>query len=793
MKKNWFMRIVCLLLVSALLLSACKNGSDGSDAQPQVDHAQAYIAAVEALSGKDVALQITINQSVTVAGQTYKESSQITQTYWDVGTQTFMGCSQQETTFGDDVYETTVENFYSDGIVYQEVKDEKFFVEMSQDAFMETNVPLQMLEPAGYTVSREGNVLTFADGTAGESWVVPESAQLTSTSGKVVLDENGNLASTEYSAAYQYGAAQYEVTYKAEVAEAGTKPTAPKSKDDYTEIDDLTAVYALEHAYGYLSQAKNLSSQSNLLIVSEAVGIVTQGNNELDAYAQGDTYAMKWEVDVSVKDYSSGREEEQSYVSKMVDGKYTISEDGSREKVDSSMTQEDVQTDIVEHITSNIQENGKIASVTTTHLGSVILYEYTGTEEMSEELKEEICTSLFADPKLLDQYASKYETKQVSFYLGLDAYSYLPTAVGLMYEGVHTIDGTEYLLSRQLDQSFDLASMTSYYAVYDTPAPETEPENKATPLLYKVTGPNGEQMWLFGTIHVGDDRTAFLPQEIYDALSESDALAIECNVKAFEEEIEEDEDLQEQVSEYYFYSDGTKAKDHIQTPELYEDAVKMMKATGNYYYNTEYLSVDLWASSVDNFYMQQSYTLVSHKGVEERLIEKAEDQKLPIYEVESTVAQIQMSANYSDELKEVLLFTAMCGDTASYGEGVVELYELWCAGDEAALKEALKEDKWELKEEDFDLTELSGEDLERANAIIGDLDNINARLAEVEQEYTKAMETDRNQGMTQVAVGYLNSGETVFYAVGLAHLLAEDGLVNGLREAGYTVELVTYS
>ena len=55
------------------------------------------------------------------------------------------------------------------------------------------------------------------------------------------------------------------------------------------------------------------------------------------------------------------------------------------------------------------------------------------------------------------------------------------------------------------------------------------------------------------------------------------------------------------------------------------------------------------------------------------------------------------------------------------------------------------------------------------------------------------MEIDRNDGMLEAAIEYLESGETVFYAVGLAHLLAEDGLVNTLRDAGYTVELVPYN
>jgi len=132
------------------------------------------------------------------------------------------------------------------------------------------------------------------------------------------------------------------------------------------------------------------------------------------------------------------------------------------------------------------------------------------------------------------------------------------------------------------------------------------------------------------------------------------------------------------------------------------------------------------------------------------------------------------------------------GDSKSSWESTMELYELWCAGDEEALIEALASEPWDMKEEDFDLEGLSGEDLERAEAILADLDNINAQLAVLQEEYYKAMEFDRNVGMLEVAKGYLESGDTVFYAVGLAHLLAENGLVNTLREAGYTVELVDY-
>jgi hypothetical protein len=48
--------------------------------------------------------------------------------------------------------------------------------------------------------------------------------------------------------------------------------------------------------------------------------------------------------------------------------------------------------------------------------------------------------------------------------------------------------------------------------------------------------------------------------------------------------------------------------------------------------------------------------------------------------------------------------------------------------------------------------------------------------------------------MLKVAIDYLESGDVVFYAVGLAHLLNNvNGLVDALRDAGYTVELVSYA
>ena len=61
------------------------------------------------------------------------------------------------------------------------------------------------------------------------------------------------------------------------------------------------------------------------------------------------------------------------------------------------------------------------------------------------------------------------------------------------------------------------------------------------------------------------------------------------------------------------------------------------------------------------------------------------------------------------------------------------------------------------------------------------------------EEYDNAVLTERNDGMLDVAVSYLEGGKQVFYAVGLAHLLSGNGLVQALRDAGYTVEPVSFA
>lgn len=792
-----------LVLMMLVVMVGCKDQTPEvptTEPETTIDTRQddltaKYLTAVDMLPKDAIGMEITGSRSVTVGGQTYSESNKISMSLWNMDAEELLAKVKETVTFGNDSYTVQLEEIYADGKVYQSYEDSDFYAEISAAEFMDRYVPVQLLDPAKYTLdaNADESVITFEAASAAEEWAVPQEAELIAASGSATVDQTGKLEKTDYTVEYQYGPAQIKLTYQITFEAAGRQPTVPETTDGYVLLQDISAAYALEHAYGYLNQTRHVSSDIRSLLVSAAGGIMVIDNRGIDAYAVGNTYAARCETHVGYTNYATKQEEEQDLDEKFINGKYTMSQNGGREESVSTVNQAAFEGYISGMLAQQIAPGSWIAEVEVTDLGSLILFEYVGNEEMAQYYCSDICATYFGGADVLNDLASSYTTDTMNYYLALDKYTLLPTAVGLKYEGTHTIQKQKYPLNLQVDQSFDLASMDAYDAVFEKSIEEEAPENPATPLFYHVTGDNGQEMWLLGTIHVGDNRTAFLPQEIYDAFYASDALAIECDTEAFSDQAEEDKELQEQISACYAYSDGTGPKDHIVTEDLYDTAVQLLKATGSYNFNSEYEKVCWWSSYIDNYFMKQGYVLSSEKGVEKRLLALAEEDDMAVREVESSLFQLQMMSNFSEHLQEVRLFSTMAADARENWEGSQELYELWCAGDEAALTEKIVSDStWELKEDDFDLDELEGEELERAQAVLADLENINAQLVALQQEYDKAMSVDRNDGMLKVAQEYLESGDVVFYAVGLAHLLAENGLVNALRDAGYTVELVTY-
>ena len=80
--------------------------------------------------------------------------------------------------------------------------------------------------------------------------------------------------------------------------------------------------------------------------------------------------------------------------------------------------------------------------------------------------------------------------------------------------------------------SFVACGTNNETATADTATTEatTAPVSKgSTPLLYKATSENGGEVWLFGSIHVGNDDMYPLPDYVNNAYNEADSLAVEVD------------------------------------------------------------------------------------------------------------------------------------------------------------------------------------------------------------------------------------------------------------------------
>ncbi|MBR5826475.1 MAG: TraB/GumN family protein [Clostridia bacterium] len=278
-----------------------------------------------------------------------------------------------------------------------------------------------------------------------------------------------------------------------------------------------------------------------------------------------------------------------------------------------------------------------------------------------------------------------------------------------------------------------------------------------TPLLYKVTDANGNVIWLFGSIHIGKEEFYPLPDYVMDAFNSSDALAVEADVSS----ITGSAVGLAQSMKSLIYIDGTTIKDHI-SEETYTAAVAALTDLGLYSGLMDYYCPSMWWSLIESGMILQT-GVDATLGVDMHLLSLADESRKEVREIESVAFQYEMLGEFSDELQEALLESAIeyADEAELYEQSLNLLMALWATGDEEAFASYLS-----ASDEDPGMS------------------------AELYEEYNTAMIINRNKNMTDYAVDALASGEEVFICVGAAHVVGDGAIADNLRELGYTVEVV---
>lgn len=737
-----------------------------TEAPMELPAADLYTQAAQPLrDAANLAVELTATKVITTDTGAVELVSGQELVLTGIGTDAFTASVFQELDVGG--YRDEFTEYFAGGTLYVNIYDAGYFRSaMTADAYLAGFAPAVLLDEtlyAGITGEKNavGTTLTFTDPAGPESWAMPAGAQFLDASGTATLSANGELTETAYTISYAQGGATVTLTFrsKAELYD-GSAPKTPADLSAYKEVDSIDALRYYETAILLLCGSPAVSSTINHSAVCQAAACTLSAQTELHFVGTDKDHLS--EIRYTATTDSSSASDTYSQTEHYEQGVYTLTADGAEPQTLTTITPEDMLDYILGYYMDTLPALTYITSVSMEDLSGLIYLEMDLSPEWGDLMNGYICSLLFDDEEFLNGLSSAYETTASGYYMVVDPGTGFPLAAGFTYGGVHTIDGYDYTLTREIDQTYRLADSGSYSEITGASLPEDPPENPATPLLYRVTGANGQEMYLLGTIHAGDARTAYLPDELYEALDNADALAVEADILAFEEQIETDPELAAQYTAILIDTNATPAVSQWD-PEIYGKARKLLKAAGSYNYGMEYAKPYFWSSSIDNFFLSLS-SLRSDKGVDVRLLERAKEQDKKILEIESTLFQMEMFSDFSPALQQLLLAQALQYTVADYTAELQALYELWCEGDEAAIRENLA----------LSSAEMTGE--EQA----------------LYDEYLDAMIIRRNEDMLDVAISYLESGDTVFYAVGLAHLLQANGLVDALRLAGYAVELIPY-
>lgn len=264
------------------------------------------------------------------------------------------------------------------------------------------------------------------------------------------------------------------------------------------------------------------------------------------------------------------------------------------------------------------------------------------------------------------------------------------------------------------------------------------PPPKVTPALWEVTGPKGEQAWLFGTIHALPAPVDWRSAKVNAALEGSDRLVLEVA------SIDNPEILNT-IYRSLAASPGL--------PPLLErlpegERAKAREVLRNYSIRPEeYGQTETWAAALALTF-QMTAANQSEFGIDRQVL--AANRGKPVGELEGAERQLRIFDRLAEEDQRELLRAVL----AEAGAPEVEAQRLgaaWSSGDMALLEK------------------------ETRTGMLAD------------PELRKALLVDRNTDWARRLENLLKAGQKPFVAVGAAHMAGPEGLPALLQAKGYKV------
>ena len=286
----------------------------------------------------------------------------------------------------------------------------------------------------------------------------------------------------------------------------------------------------------------------------------------------------------------------------------------------------------------------------------------------------------------------------------------------------------------------------------------TEKE-QITPLMYEITkeGSNNK-IYLIGSIHFADLEKIEFPKYVTDAYDKSDYLACEFDILKAVENIDQNE-----ATKDYFYTYPDSLEKHVSN-DTYKKIVKFMNEQFKYTEErVKTMSLEYIESMLTQLVLANSNIGAQSGGVDTYYLDKAHNENKKILEVESYEFQSKLTKSFPDRVQELSILNTIDYYQKSIDE-LNKLYESWKYG--------------------------KVDELEKLLIDIEDDDNYTKEDLDMMIDYNKKMLDDRNIGMKNKLEEYFSNNYTVFYMVGAAHLIGDNGIAHLLELDGYTVTRV---
>ncbi|MGL4849931.1 MAG: TraB/GumN family protein [Clostridium sp.] len=274
-------------------------------------------------------------------------------------------------------------------------------------------------------------------------------------------------------------------------------------------------------------------------------------------------------------------------------------------------------------------------------------------------------------------------------------------------------------------------------------AEEKEKSEVAKGYQWKVQK-DGKELYLIGTMHPINDEYNYFSDTVLDIIEKTDVLSLEVNAS------EQDALL---ANARIMYEGGKTIEDDLNKKEI--EALKLLaKDTGLDY---EKLKVYKAQGIVQNISaVTYEKANLDMKTFDDMLKERYLKENKKVDQVENMEFQIELLDKIQgiDTLKEMLdgykegSFEELSKEDVEYAKNIMEAYK---TGDEAFMLEAIKMQK------------------------------------ENEETY-KSLILDRNIDMVKKIEEYMKLDEKYVVAVGALHFFGDDGIVELLKQKGYSVE-----